>query len=189
MARVTLSPLLSRISGKVGNVVFRTYGRKVVLSQMPERPRTPPSPDQVAQRNRFRAATEYGKAALNDPEHRAFYEALAEQRQKPILSVMIADFLNVPVVDAIDTAAYEGKQGDPIYVYAHDDAGVTDVTVEIADEEGEVVEAGPATLDGWRWVYEAQADVPPGTVVTITARALDRPGHAGEAEEVVTTPE
>jgi hypothetical protein len=33
-----------------------------------------------------------------------------------------------------------------------------------------------------------QTDVPSGTEVTITARALDRPGNTGELVETVTTP-
>lgn len=185
MAHVKVSPLIERISGRVGDLVFRTYGRKVVLSQMPEASSRPPSPAQVAQRERFRRATFYGRRVLADPDARAFYEGLAVRREKPLLSVAVADFLNAPEVDVIDASAYTGAVGDPIVIHAHDDVEVTEVHVTLRDADGLELEAGAATFDAWRWVYAAQTDVPSGTVVTITARAFDRPGHAGEAEEVV----
>lgn len=188
MARVKVSPIIERISGRVGDLVFRTYGRKVVLSQRPKAPSRPPSPAQVAQRERFRRAMFYGKRVLADPDARTFYENLAARREKPVLSVAVADFLNAPVVDEIDTSAYTGAVGGPIVIHAHDDVEVTGVHVTLTDANGAEFEAGAATFEAWRWMYEAQSDVPPGTVVTITARAFDRPGHAGEAEEVVTIP-
>lgn len=187
MARVKVSPIIDRISGRVGDLVFRTYGRKVVLSQRPKAPSRPPSPAQVAQRERFRRAMFYGKRVLADPDARAFYEDLAARREKPVLSVAVADFLNVPEVDEIDASAYTGVVGDPIILHAHDDVEVTGVHVTLQDVDGAELEAGAATFDAWCWVYEAKKDVPPGTVVTITARAFDRPGHAGEAEEEVVT--
>jgi hypothetical protein len=188
MALVKLNPIIARLSGKVGEFVFRTYGTKVVLSRRPSGPAGPPSEAQLAQRERFRAATSYGKAALADPDARAFYEALAAKRHKPILSITIADFLNVPVVDEIDAGAYTGATGDSILVRAHDDVEVAEVLVSLTDSVGVELESGPAVLDEWRWRYEAQTDVPSGMDVTIMVRAFDRPGNIGEASVEVMIP-
>ena len=92
------------------------------------------------------------------------------------------------MVDAIDADAYTGTTGDPIVVRAHDDVEVAEVFVTLLDGDGAELESGPATLDAWRWRYEAQTDVPSGTDVTISARAFDRPGNEAELSVDVTTP-
>ncbi len=55
MAKVTLSPELESISGKVGNLVFRTYksGKVSVHRLMPNQRTTPVSPEERAKRIRF----------------------------------------------------------------------------------------------------------------------------------------
>lgn len=188
MARVKLNPLIDRLSGKVGNLVFRTYGNKTVLSHIPSAPSGPPSAAQLVQRNRFRAAAAYGKNALADPDARGVYEALAARREKPVLSVAIADFLNAPEVDEVDASAYTGATEDAIIIHAHDDVEVTEVHVTLTDAGGAELEAGSAALGEGRWRYEAQTDVPSGTEVTITVQAFDRPGNVGEASVEVTVP-
>lgn len=187
MAHVKLNPILEAFRGMVGDLVFREVRGSTVLSRKPDRSAKPPTEAQEAQRERFREASFYGKAVLADPDARAFYEALAEKRKKPVFSIAIADFLNAPTVKGIDADAYTGATGDPIVVRAHDDVEVTAVAVTLYDGETEL-ESGPATLDEWRWVYEAQTDVASGTDVTISAQATDRPGNEGELSVDVTTP-
>ena len=55
MAKVTLSPELQSISGKVGNMLFKTYrSGKVGLYRLPRTPRTKPlSPEEQARQIRF----------------------------------------------------------------------------------------------------------------------------------------
>ena len=56
MAKVTLSPELESISGKVGNLVFRTFkrsGKVCVYRYKPNRRSTDVSPEEQAKRIRF----------------------------------------------------------------------------------------------------------------------------------------
>lgn len=186
MARVKLNPILEQLSGKVGDLVFRKYGDDTVISRKPGPSGFPPTPGQVAQRARFRDASFYGRMALANTDDRAFYEAVAARRRQPLFSVIVEDFLKPPVVDEVDAAAYAGSTGEPILIRAHDDVEVTGVTVTLFDGDTEL-ESGPATIDEWRWRYEAQTDVPSGTVVTVTAIATDRPGNTGAESVEVTT--
>lgn len=188
MARVKLNPIIDGVSGKIGDLVFRSYGDDTILSRLPDFSNVEPTPGQEAQRARFREASFYGRMAMADAATRAFYEAFAERRGQPVFSVMVADFLNAPVVDEIETAAYTGAVGDPITVRAHDDVEVTGVSVTLTDAGGAELESGAAVLDGTRWRYDAQTAVASGTDVTITARATDRPGNDGELTAPVTTP-
>ena len=79
-------------------------------------------------------------------------------------------------------AAYAGSAGDIITVSAYDDFEVMDVHVAVADEGGVVLESGSAMMENGRWIYTSTMTVTPGTTVTVTATALDRPGKSGSAE-------
>ena len=187
MARVKLNPIIEQVRGKVGDLVFRSYNGETVLSRQPDLSGVAATAPQLAQRARFRDAAFYGRMVMANPADRAFYEAIAARRAQPVFSVTVEDFLKPPVVDGIDAGAYTGASGDPIVVRAHDDVEVTGVTVTLFDGDTEL-ESGPATVDEWRWRYEAQTDVPSGTVVTVTAVATDRPGNTGAESVEVTTP-
>ena len=55
MAKVTLSPELQSISGKVGNLIFKTYksGKVGLYRYLPTRRTAPLSPEERASRRRF----------------------------------------------------------------------------------------------------------------------------------------
>lgn len=187
MARAKLGAAFSRMRGKVGNLVVREVNGRPVVSQFPDRSAKPPTEAQQAHREAFRRATFYGKGVMGDPDAQAFYEPFADRRGMTVYAVSVGDFLNAPVVGEIDASAYTGATGDAIRVVATDDVEVTEVVVALFDGDTEL-ESGPATLEEWRWVYEAQTDVASGTDVTISARAFDRPGNDGELSVDVTTP-
>jgi hypothetical protein len=95
--------------------------RKLV-TRMPNRTGIVPTADQLAQQERFRLATVYGKAALADPVSRAVYQEVGARRGDPVFTVAVGDFLNAPAVDQIDLADYAGQIGDKIRIRASDGA-------------------------------------------------------------------
>jgi hypothetical protein len=109
--------------------VFRRWGDEVVIGQKPDQTKRVSSAAQLAQPERFRKAAMYGKLTLADAAARALYEAAAKTRRKPLVSVMVADFLNSPMVDEVEASGYNGQIGDPIVIRVHDDFGVTGVQV------------------------------------------------------------
>jgi hypothetical protein len=86
MASVTLNPVLESISGAVGDLVFRRHGDDVVIARRPAGDRQF-TPGQVAQQERFRLATVYGRAALADPATKALYEAKAAATGTPVFAL------------------------------------------------------------------------------------------------------
>ena len=88
----------------------------------------------------------------------------------------------VAFFDALETNDSAVKVlGEPTLIKVHDDFEVAGVMVAIEEDAHASVESGPATFDpavrAWRYVATADASAKP--TVTVTANALDRPGHAG----------
>jgi hypothetical protein len=182
MTRVKVNPIIEQMSGKMGDLVFKRYGDEVVIARAPDRRAYEPSAAQLAARERFRRAAQYGKLALAQPEVRASYEAAAEESGEPLFSLMVADYFKAPVVDELDVSAYTGQIGETIVIQAHDDFEVTGVTVSLKEAGGQAVESGAATQnppDSGRWVYTTKQTVASVAGVVVTATASDRPGNLG----------
>lgn len=186
MAKVRLNPILEQLRGQVGDLVFKRYGERVIISRKPDMEGQEWSEAQTAHRERFRQAAIYGKMVMADPKTKAIYEKAARAKGKPVFSLMVADFFNAPSVDEIDLSDYTGAVGDAIVIQAHDDFDVTGVSVSLADAGGNPLESGEAVetpARSGRWVYTATAAAPTGTTVRIAVTAMDRPGGAGKAKE------
>jgi len=178
MAKLQLNSALSSISGAIDNWVYRRRAGRMVIGRRPmfTDPRTPA---QLATREQFRQAASYARAAGADPTLRAFYDGLARTRQQPVFSLMLTDYLKPPVVDEIVLTDYHGQVDDRIVIRASDDVGVTGVMVKLQAADDSVLEEGAAVLEGGAWVYRGTTAPPAGDPVTITATAVDRPGHTG----------
>ena len=180
MAKARLNSVLIGLQGKVGNLVFKHFRDGIVVAQKPQANDHDPTSSQLAQRERFKLAVAYGKAVLADPTRKAPYEAFAKKKRKRAIDLCIADFLHPPSVDEIDLKVYSGKTGETIRVQASDDFEVTDVTVQITDGNGIIVEQGAAIRlvpHGFDWEYRTTTDLAPDQSMTIGVTATDRPGH------------
>ena len=186
MAKVRLNPILEQIRGQVGDLVFKRYGKEVIISRKPDLSGVEPSQAQLAARERFRQATLFGKMVMADPETKAIYEEAAKAKGKPVFSLTVADFFNAPSVDEVDLSGYAGAVGDEIVVRASDDFDVVGVGMTLTDAGGNPIESGEAVetpAESGRWVYAATAAVDTGATVRIAVTATDRPGSVAEAEE------
>ncbi|MBI4307639.1 MAG: hypothetical protein HY684_02415 [Chloroflexi bacterium] len=188
MAIAKLNPILAQLSGQVGDLVFKHYGDRVVITKKPDMSRVTPSRAQETHRERFARAVAYSRRVLTDPEARAAYEVPARAAGKSVYGMTISDFFHPPSVDAVDLSLYTGVPGDPIPVIARDDVQVRRVTVSICTEDGTQIEAGEAVrVDGdARWAYATTVAVAAGATVRVTATATDLPGGEGDLEQVWT---
>ena len=178
MAKLTLNSALQGIRGRIDNWVYRKFGDRVIIARRPEFT-GPPSPAQVAVRDRFKVAAAYARAVMSDPVLQPRYAVAARARGLSLFAFVLGDFLKPPVVQAIDASGYHGVVGDLIKVEASDDFEVVAVGLVIRDASDAVLEQGPAALVEGRWTYTARAVVGSGESVTIEATATDRPGHTG----------
>ena len=179
MAKVKLAPAVESIRGHVGNMLFKRWEHQEIVGKLPDRSGIVASANQLAQQNKFRLATVYGKACMADPDTKQPYQDKADSRGVPAFALMVADFLNAPVVDEIDLSAYTGKAAEHIRVRVSDDLEVTGVAMTITAQGGAVLETGAAVkgADGLTWTYTTTTALAEGQAVVIGVAATDKPGN------------
>ena len=157
---------------------------KTLMTRPPDMRGIVPTAGQLDQRQRFRLATVYSRMAFADPATRSLYAEAAAERRKPILAVMIADFLHAPSIDEVDVSAYEGTIGSPIYVCARDDFLVQTVQIKIMDTNRQVLESGFAEIEAGtgRWKYTGQTNISAAGYIRIQALVTDCPGNVTDKE-------
>ena len=94
MTKVKLNPLITEISGTMGDFVFRK-GKKegeAVLAKRPDKSKATAA--QRAHWDRFVQASDYAAAAKQDPEVWAHYQAEARRLDLPPRQLAMTDYLN-----------------------------------------------------------------------------------------------
>jgi hypothetical protein len=179
MAKVKLAPAIQAIHGRVGTMVFKRWEDQEIVGPVPDRSKVVASANQLAQQDKFRLATIYGKASFADPVTKELYAGVADGRGIPVFALMVADFLNPPVVDQIDLSAYTGKAAEKIRTRVSDDFEVAAVSVAIRAQGGAVLEQGVAVkgADGLTWTYTTTTALQEGQAVSIEVAATDTPGN------------
>jgi hypothetical protein len=188
MAKINLNPIMGRIRGKIGDLVFRQNLGDQVVGRMPNREGFVASPAQQEVVKRFRLAAAYAKAVFSNPQQKEAYVLAGKARQQVAFALAMADYLKPPTVEVLDVSAYRGQIGDVVMVEATDDFAVVGVSVAVKNDAGDVVEQGPAQLVNGRWQYIATTAIGPGEALTIEATAVDRPAHTGKKSVLVVLP-
>lgn len=95
MAKVILNPMIKELRGALGDVVYRTSPNgKVYISKRPDMSKVKWSKAQKQSRQRFRAASQYAKAAMANPKLRAVYESRAAKEHRQPYRVALSYYLN-----------------------------------------------------------------------------------------------
>ena len=93
MAKVTLNPMFQGVNGKSGNLVFRrTRNGKTWLIKLADMSNVEWSDSQQNHRKQFKAANEYARAAMADPQVRAVYEGIAREQDRRPYHVAVSDY-------------------------------------------------------------------------------------------------
>lgn len=179
MAKVLFNPIMEQIRGKIGELVFRRFQNRVIITRKPDSNGRVPTDGQLEVQTRFRDAARFAKHVLADPARRALYEPAATKSGRPLRITVMGEFLNSPEVTAITVAGYHGRVGDPVDIQAVADVAVTGVAVAIRDASGAVLEEGAASLVDGVWRYLATVAVPAGESVTVEATATNLAGQTG----------
>ncbi|WP_207425062.1 hypothetical protein [Pedobacter sp. SYSU D00535] len=186
MAKSKNNILTHGLSGLVGDlVVFRQRNGATIVANKPKQSTVPLSPEQILARKRFRSASAYAKAVVDDAAKSAIYQT-SLKRGSSIYVMAVTDYLTPPEIDDINLLGYSGNIGQQIILNALDDFTVTSVRVEIKNADGTVLEEGAAAQVGGslQWIYTAtkKNNTLPGSTIKITA--TDVPGN--QTERVVT---
>lgn len=182
MAEVKNNIITHGMSGNIGGqVVFKQYGNRTIVSKMPDMSKVVKSEKQKAENRKFSDAIIYARGEMANPHSKAEYKAKAKGMQKPH-NVAIADFYNPPEIRKIDTSGI--VDGKSIIIHAWDDFKVVKVSVEMHNSAGNLIEQGEASeLREWFWEYEFAVEIQTG--MKIRAFAWDKPGNKAEAEIII----
>ena len=174
--------LVGNLSGRLGSLVFRRCHGRIIVAMRPSRFRRPPSARQLAQRERFRAATAYAKAVLTDPVRRSAYaHRLAEPKQ--VRKAAFRDHLNPPEITALLRSPSPLPNDDDLIVQVKHDATVDQVAVSIRTADGCVLEAGEAKRYPGLWRYRLTAPLPQDRPVWVEATVRNLAGNVGRRTE------
>ncbi len=93
MAKIDLSSFLSRMSGRIGDMVVRQTRTGPVLSRVPDMSKVKWSPAQRARRKLMREAGAHYRAVMSDPKQADRYRALAAKKKIPVSALVMGEFL------------------------------------------------------------------------------------------------
>jgi len=177
MAKVKKNPILEGISGRIGNLVFKQYRDKTVVSSRPVHdPKRKPTPGEARQRKRIQEAALLAKSILATEDGQAYYQAARVRLAKhSSYHTAIFDFFEAPEVVAVMLNS-EGE----VLIHVRDNVGVRAVIVDVFGEriKAEALEAEPCGL--WRCQFEGTAP----TQVQISAE--DGMGNIGKWQGLIT---
>lgn len=164
--------------GRIGNLIFRPWGKRTVVSVVPDYTNRKWSKAQKANRMRFRDAMAYARTAMNDPEKLKYYQKKAKGMQT-VWNVAVADYMKKPQIEEIDISHYKGRKGNTIRVAARDNYRVAGVIVSIIDARGFEVESGMAVemYHAPDWIYKVMEPNPSWQGGRIVVRVSDSAGN------------
>ena len=185
MAISQTNVIVKNFHGKVGNIILRVFGNKMVMSALPSIRNRKWSEAQLECQDRFRKATKFGHKVLADTELDLFYKTQAKENQSS-WNASISDFLLKPEIETIDTSKYKGEEGDTIKVEAFDKYKVASVIVMIINALGLQIENGAAVQKPTgEWVYKVSAENPDWKGTRVVVRVSDLPGNVVQGEAVL----
>jgi hypothetical protein len=153
--------ITSGLHGRVGNLIFRRWGERTVVSAAPGRVDRKWSKLQTENRERFRDAMVWAKVVMKDPEKKEIYLKKAKGMQTA-WNVVVSEYMNRLAIAEVDTSLYKGRKGNLIRVKVHDDYRIRAIILTILSSQGMLIESGKATpmSESKKWVYTVSQDNP-----------------------------
>jgi hypothetical protein len=96
MPKVKLNPFITEIHGKIGDLVFRsTPSGETIVYKAPKKSRGNTRGAQKVQQYRMTAAHTYARAAMADPEMKAFYEQEGQKHRRSAYHMALSNYFKV----------------------------------------------------------------------------------------------
>jgi hypothetical protein len=173
---------LRHLRGKIGDFVYKWYGKRLVITRAPRPSRVPASVKQRGGRGRFAKASRYAEQTrTKNPELWAVYEKAAKKRRVPTRAIAIYDFLGKPKIIGPALRRFHGGRGGSIGIALYDKYPTKTIEVEVAlyDEGGKKLESGRADgLDTLMPEYSTKTDISRSAPLLVKITATDRFGKS-----------
>jgi hypothetical protein len=92
MARTRSSLIVDSIKGRIGEIIIKQYGKRTVVSRVPDMSGIKPTKKQTAKRSKFKEAVAYAQSIIRDPEKKAAYKKTL-RRGKTVYHEAIKEYL------------------------------------------------------------------------------------------------
>ena len=177
MAIIDHNIITTGLHGRVGNLIFRRWGEKTVVSAAPGRTDRRWSRLQRSNRERFSSAMAWAKEAMKDPEKRKGFQKKAKGMQTA-WNVAVSEYMMRPLIEEADVSGYHGKKGDQLRVRTGKTFRVSAVIITILSAQGLIIETGMAARVGGTngWVYSATTHNPDPDECRIRVKVTSRSG-------------
>jgi hypothetical protein len=116
---IATSSLHRGFRGATGDLLFRTYNGKTVVSPRPVYRNETNTEARRLARDRFREATFYAHDAMENKEKRSYYQQKAKQLKLPnAYTAAITDYLRKAKTRALTRSSFAARKGDVIFIRA-----------------------------------------------------------------------
>lgn len=178
MAIIDHNIFTNGLRGRVGNLIFRRWGEKTVVSAAPGRAKRKWSRLQRSNRERFSIAMAWAREAMKDPEKRRGFQKRAKGMQTA-WNVAVSEYMMRPLIEKADVSGYHGKRADQLRVWTGKAFRVSTVIITILTAQGVIIESGTAARDGGTngWIYFATTHNPNPDDCRIQVKVISRSGN------------
>lgn len=177
MAKVVLNGIAAQLSGRIGDIVFKWYGDKLVACKASKRRKRKPDAAEKQRRNAFAEANAYATGVLLDPVRSAAYAAVAKKLGRTIQNVAISDYLKRPEINAVTRGRGPDMGAQTVVIHTPNAHKIVAMHVVLRGARRRVIERGEPEQDGKLWSYTTtqilQRSADP---ITIEVTASDRLG-------------
>jgi hypothetical protein len=105
--------------------------------------------------------------------------------------IYMEGLLRPPGIDSVEIDDYEGETDPIVFISADEGVGKIDIFVSVVDEQGKLVESGPAFYipgSGTEWAFTILEPVPPETPVDVSIHVVDCVGGVRVEHHRLTIP-
>jgi hypothetical protein len=175
---------MRRHRGRVGDVIYRCWGKETIASKAPNMKGHKWSKAQKANRHRFSDATSYARKVMGDPGLSQYYRK-KKKRYQTVWNVAIADYMKRPEICSVNLCK-DRHDANFIKVVAEDNYQVAGVIITILNALGLIVETGIAVEnnDG-EWIYKITGPMSSLQGGKVEVRVRDLPGNVATAGKLL----
>jgi hypothetical protein len=179
MGTLPLHPLFP-FRGRVGDFVYKWYGKKVVITRVP-RFTKPATKHQRTKRKDFAAAARFAQGVVRDPVRKGLYAAEAKKRRLSVYHVALGDHLRAVVLDEV-LMRNASAEGYVLEIKTTRDCPAATVQIEVRRRNGRRLESGAGEQGAkpWQWVFRGRQPLTRGEPLSLIITTHDRAGRAAK---------
>src|SRR6478736_4089505 len=134
--------------GAIGDLVFRNYYGKTVVSIRPVYKNETNTEARRIARGRFFDATQYASNAMEDPKQKVYYKQKAKQLKLPnAYTAALTDYLRKAKAAAVKPSSFAAKKGNVIHIKVTKGVfKINRITAKLYNHDGKILSEQQLTL-------------------------------------------